>query len=357
MVKTNTVIDMLTVQVRRAGSPPKRNVCSPLRRNNNKVTTQLSPSTSTPVRNIRTASPLRGSSPLKRANSPMKKVTTTPSRHKSPANIRRPKVVATPTTEGTTKVNDSASKEANLRLLSRSSMKKNRTSPTTKVDANDKSTVATDDISVTFDDMSLSSNEQKSSEIVKESDNAEVSPCTETWKDIYTPRNSHPAEKDDCKDTVQEDTVVRNIFPEEPPASVSSEKVEEEEEETKPKSLTGEANSDASSTKAKVVKKEATPRFMKEKATVEVKESKDSTSATPVRNGNRPSFMKSTTSSEIHIQHKGQKTTRVSDLKWEQRLRKNDNEIISRKVHSTFRERSSKYMRDSMIRGISVPTY
>jgi hypothetical protein len=388
------------VQVRRAGSPPRRDVCSPLRRNLNKSTTSLpsSPAATsttsvvTPNSSLRstirgassqrTGSPLRAGSPSLRASSPLVKTAPT-SRHKSPGNIRRSRVSSATTPAPTTPgAPSSATKETNLRLLSRSSIKKVRASPPVKIKENkddevtNQSTDVNTDVNkepvketerdvddIALENMTISSpvsNDQPDAEsqIILESP---IAPHNETWKEIYTPRSSHNALdnidletpvitenvdttggvarkiflEDDSSPTDQEETPVVNS---EPP----SQPVEDDATVTTTTSSTTTTSTTTSTPSRRPSRtKEATPKFnVKEKihqAATEEKVSRTQTSS----KSNVPSFMKETRSFQNHVNHDGKE--KIADLKWEKRLRKNDNENITRKVQSTFRDRSSKF--------------
>lgn len=230
-------------------------------------------------------------------------------------------------------------------------MKKDRRSPTSKTDVKEKNTkapeeVAPEDISVRLEKEPMEPSQNNQSPIVQNTEESPGPINNAVWKDIYTPRNSHTTEEQEHQeaDSSQEsdiESVAKKIFLEEeqePSLEEDHQSISKEEASTPtPASSSSVSGSASKASKQKVVMKEATPRFnVKEKvhqAAVEAKNQKSGASSVP-------SFMKETRSSHLHVEKKGQKP----DLQWEKRLRKNDDDSnLSRKVQSSFRERSSKY--------------
>ena len=285
--------------------------------------------------------------------------------------ISTPGTVTTPGTGAGAGASSSTAIPANLRLLSRSSIKKvNRASPSKsnkeedkvaqeekqKQDSNVDAVVSTEDIDVGLTNMSISSVQQVDTEAqLVVTDVSPVAPHKDTWKEVYTPRNSHSTDEEESEAGAGAGTetpiadVARNIF-----ADVASPPLVEENHNnnldltqtttpaTTPAATPGTTKSTPTSTR-RPSNKEPTPRFnVKEKMAQDMSGAKGGSSHGSSQSSTSSSrgFMNPTRSSSNHLNKQSKEKIPVS--KWEDGLRKSDN--ISKKIHSTLKDRNNAFM-------------
>jgi hypothetical protein len=215
----------------------------------------------------------------------------------------------------------------------------------------DAAVVCAEDIDVGLAHMSISAVESEAEADTQSIDVSPVAPHHETWKDIYTPRNSHTTDEPESGEPLSVPStpiseVAQNLFSDVPSPAVVEDSTTAASGANTPATITSVATKSTPGRRPSVKVKEATPRFsVKEKVQQAATEAKSQPSSTT------PGFMKQTTSSNNHL-NKDQKE-KIADVKWEKRLRKNDDHL-SRKVQSSFRDRSNKFMKDSMMKGTLV---